>query len=168
MMVKSLFLSSLAFLGFLFSLHAQEDTVAVKKYQAKAPPTQPFGPEAFQDSHETTLRWLGMAGFFINSRGTTLMVDHLHPDGQIVLATRGVGYYQEKGSPKRILRKGDVVTCPPNVPHWHGAIPDSTFVQIAITSRKDGPTEWMQAVSEKEYLRGRRAGENNRVAAPFN
>jgi L-ascorbate metabolism protein UlaG (beta-lactamase superfamily) len=47
------------------------------KYQAKAPPTQPFGKKAFGKSKETTLRWLGMAGFLINSRGTTFMVDPL-------------------------------------------------------------------------------------------
>ncbi len=45
--------------------------------QAKAPATQPFGPEAFTASEETVLRWLGMAGFVINSRGTTLMIDPL-------------------------------------------------------------------------------------------
>ena len=48
-----------------------------KKYQAKAPPTQPFGAKAFGKSKKTTLRWLGMAGFLINSRGTTFMVDPL-------------------------------------------------------------------------------------------
>jgi L-ascorbate metabolism protein UlaG (beta-lactamase superfamily) len=48
-----------------------------KKYQAKAPPTQPFGAKAFAKSKKTTLRWLGMAGFLINSRGTTFMVDPL-------------------------------------------------------------------------------------------
>lgn len=48
-----------------------------KKYQAKAPLTQPFGGEAFQKSDNTTLRWLGMAGFLINSRGTTFMIDPL-------------------------------------------------------------------------------------------
>jgi L-ascorbate metabolism protein UlaG (beta-lactamase superfamily) len=48
-----------------------------KKYQAKAPKTQPFGAEAFKASHNTTIRWLSSAGFFINSRGTTLMIDPL-------------------------------------------------------------------------------------------
>jgi len=48
-----------------------------KKYQAKAPPSQPFEEEAFQESDSTTLRWLGMAGFLINSRGTTFMIDPL-------------------------------------------------------------------------------------------
>ena len=66
---------------------------------------------------------------------------HIHPAGQILLATGSVGYYQEKGSPKKILRKGDIVKCPPNVPHWHGASPDQEFVQIAITGRQHGPTE---------------------------
>ena len=54
-----------------------EAGTAEKKYQAKAPKTQAFSEEAFEASGETTLRWLGMAGFLINSRGTTLMVDPL-------------------------------------------------------------------------------------------
>jgi len=45
--------------------------------QARAPQTQPFGEEAFGPSDGTTLRWLGMAGFLINSRGTTIMIDPL-------------------------------------------------------------------------------------------
>lgn len=48
-----------------------------KKYQAKAPATQPFGKEAFDASDKTTVRWLGMSGFLINSRGTTFMLDPL-------------------------------------------------------------------------------------------
>jgi len=55
----------------------REAGTAEKKYQAKAPKTQAFGEEAFEASDRTTLRWLGMAGFLINSRGTTLMVDPL-------------------------------------------------------------------------------------------
>ncbi len=45
--------------------------------QARAPQTQPFGPEAFQPTDQTVLRWLGMAGFLLNSRGTTVMIDPL-------------------------------------------------------------------------------------------
>ena len=45
--------------------------------QARAPQTQPFGPEAFDPQDATVLRWLGMAGFLINSRGTTVMIDPL-------------------------------------------------------------------------------------------
>src|SRR3954465_776863 len=45
--------------------------------QARAPQTRPFGTEAFQAQEQTVLRWLGMAGVLLNSRGTTLMIDPL-------------------------------------------------------------------------------------------
>lgn len=76
---------------------------------------------------------------------------HLHPSGQILLAISGTGYYQEKGSPIVILHKGDVAKCPPDIPHWHGASPDEEFVQVAITGRQNGPTEWLEPVTDDEY-----------------
>ncbi len=78
---------------------------------------------------------------------------HLHPAGQILLITDGVGYYQEKGQPKKILRKGDAIKCPPNIPHWHGASADTAFVQVAITGREKGETIWLGEVTDKEYDR---------------
>jgi alkylhydroperoxidase/carboxymuconolactone decarboxylase family protein YurZ/quercetin dioxygenase-like cupin family protein len=77
---------------------------------------------------------------------------HLHPGGQILLITGGTGYYQEKGGPKRIIKKGEVMKCPLNVPHWHGASKDDELIQIAITNTQNGPTVWMQPVSEEEYV----------------
>jgi quercetin dioxygenase-like cupin family protein len=76
---------------------------------------------------------------------------HSHPAGQILLAIDGVGYYQEKGQPKKILRKGDAIKCPPNVPHWHGASADTAFVQIAITGREKGETVWLEEVTDSIY-----------------
>jgi L-ascorbate metabolism protein UlaG (beta-lactamase superfamily) len=79
-MKKLIVLGLLAFFGSgknLFSQTTTDSTTLAKKYQAKPPATQPFGKDAFGSSEKTTLRWLGMAGFFINSRGTTLMVDPL-------------------------------------------------------------------------------------------
>lgn len=32
---------------------------------------------------------------------------HLHPGGQILLITSGLGYYQENGSTKRIIKRRD-------------------------------------------------------------
>ena len=76
---------------------------------------------------------------------------HKHPGGQILLVTDGVGYYQEQGKPKKILRKGDVIKCPGNLPHWHGASADTAFVQVAITNRHLGETAWLHEVTEEEY-----------------
>lgn len=76
---------------------------------------------------------------------------HSHPAGQILLVTDGVGYYQEKGQPKKVLRKGDAIKCPPNVAHWHGASADTAFVQLAITGREKGETVWLKPVTDQEY-----------------
>lgn len=65
----------------LITINAQAQTAAdttkkvAKKYQARAPKTQPFGAASFGPSKQTIIRWLGFAGFFVNSRGTTFMVD---------------------------------------------------------------------------------------------
>jgi quercetin dioxygenase-like cupin family protein len=77
---------------------------------------------------------------------------HLHPGGQILLVTDGIGYYQEKGQSKKILHKGDVVKCLPNTPHWHGASSDSRFVQVAVTNNHLGATVWLEEVTDEVYL----------------
>jgi quercetin dioxygenase-like cupin family protein len=80
---------------------------------------------------------------------------HWHPGGQTLLALDGVGYYQEKGKPVQILRKGDVVRCPPDVEHWHGASHDHWFVQLAITpEHPKGRVFWLHEVSGEEYQAG--------------
>jgi quercetin dioxygenase-like cupin family protein len=77
---------------------------------------------------------------------------HTHPGGQILIATDGIGYYQEKGKPIQLLHKGDVVKILPDVVHWHGASPDSEFTHIAVnTNTQKGIVEWLQRVTDEEY-----------------
>ena len=74
---------------------------------------------------------------------------HLHPAGQQLIITDGVGYYQERDQPVRLVRKGDIVRCTPGVEHWHGATPEEGVVYLAITG--DSPTEWKEPVPDEEY-----------------
>jgi quercetin dioxygenase-like cupin family protein len=77
---------------------------------------------------------------------------HTHAAGQILLATAGTGYYQEKGKPIQLLQKGDVVKIPAGVVHWHGATPDSQFTHIAINPNIElGIVTWLQRVTDEEY-----------------
>lgn len=78
---------------------------------------------------------------------------HTHPNGQILIATAGTGYYQETGEPIQLLRVGDAVNIAPNVVHWHGATPDGRFTHIAINPNvsKGGAVVWRQAVTDEEY-----------------
>ncbi|SFD82416.1 Cupin domain protein [Chitinophaga sp. CF118] len=80
---------------------------------------------------------------------------HSHPGGQILLITSGKGYYQEKDKPKRIIRKGDVITCSPNTVHWHGASSDSGVSHIAIgPNTEKGSVVWLVPVTDAEYNNG--------------
>jgi 4-carboxymuconolactone decarboxylase len=77
---------------------------------------------------------------------------HKHPAGQILLVTDGMGYYQERGNPARVLTKSDVVVIPSTVEHWHGATDNSSFTHIVVTNNtKQGAVEWLAPVSDEEY-----------------
>ena len=75
-----------------------------------------------------------------------------HPAGQILIITDGIGYHQIEGKPIEIIKKGDVVKCPPNVRHWHGAIADVGLQQLYIVPNTGkGIVNWDEAVSNEQY-----------------
>ena len=83
MNAKCLLTASLIFLIAATKIQAQASSDTTnktvgKKYQAKAPPTQPFGKEAFKASNKNNshLDW-EMTELLVNSRGTTFMIDPL-------------------------------------------------------------------------------------------
>lgn len=77
---------------------------------------------------------------------------HYHEGGQILLVTEGKGLYQEKGKPIEIIEKGDVIKCPPNIEHWHGATATESMTHIAIgTSTHIGGAIWLEPVTDEEY-----------------
>lgn len=77
---------------------------------------------------------------------------HTHPAGQILIITDGVGYHQIEGQPIEVIRKGDVVKCPPNVRHWHGASANGGLQQLYIVpNTEQGIVNWEGPVSDAEY-----------------
>ena len=78
---------------------------------------------------------------------------HTHPGGQILIATDGIGYHQIEGQPVEVLHPGDVVMCPPNVKHWHGAAAGGRFAHLAVGTNPDKPAvEWTdEMLSKEEY-----------------
>ena len=77
---------------------------------------------------------------------------HSHKAGQLLIATAGIGYYQEKGQPARRLFPGDIVEIAPDVEHWHGAAPDSWFAHIAITTNpQNNAAVWFSPVNDELY-----------------
>ncbi|AYB33548.1 cupin domain-containing protein [Chryseolinea soli] len=77
---------------------------------------------------------------------------HTHSGKQVLVITEGTGYLKEHGKSLQILKKGDVVTIQPGVKHWHGATPESGFVQVVMNPEiKNGVVTWLERVSDEEY-----------------
>jgi quercetin dioxygenase-like cupin family protein len=77
---------------------------------------------------------------------------HVHPLGQTLIVTSGVGRVQQWGSAAEEIRPGDIVWIPPGVKHWHGASRTMGMSHLAISESLDGnSTEWMEKVSDEQY-----------------
>jgi quercetin dioxygenase-like cupin family protein len=80
---------------------------------------------------------------------------HTHPLGQILVVTAGRGWTQCEGEPIVEFRAGDVIWCPPDHRHWHGATPTTAMTHIAIQESLNGsPVTWMEKVTDEQYLAG--------------
>src|SRR5215218_6767356 len=62
---------------------------------------------------------------------------HTHPLGQTLIVTEGVGWTQVVGGPILEFHAGDILWCPPEHKHWHGATPHEGMTHLAIQEAKD-------------------------------
>lgn len=82
-----------------------------------------------------------------------LVLEHTHPAGQTLIVTEGVGWTQVGGGPKLEFHAGDILWCPAEHKHWHGATPHEGMTHLAIQESVNGtPVTWMEKVSDEEYL----------------
>jgi quercetin dioxygenase-like cupin family protein len=81
---------------------------------------------------------------------------HSHPLGQTLVVIDGVGWTQVEDGPVLEFAAGDILLCPRDTPHWHGATPESSMTHVAVQESLDGTNvTWMEKVTEEEYLAGR-------------
>lgn len=76
---------------------------------------------------------------------------HIHPTRQVLIVTDGIGYTQEWGKDVQLLMTGDIVSCPPNVKHWHGASKNSMMTHLAISEKSDKGVIWLEPVGDEIY-----------------
>jgi len=78
---------------------------------------------------------------------------HTHPCGQTLIVTEGIGWTQIEGEPKMEFYAGDILWCPAEHRHWHGATPHQSMTHIAIQETRDGKNvTWMEKVTDAQYL----------------
>lgn len=78
---------------------------------------------------------------------------HIHPVGQVLIVTSGVGRTQEWGKPVQEIKAGDIIICPVGIKHWHGASPTTSMTHISICEEKEPGkvVEWMEPVTDAQY-----------------
>jgi quercetin dioxygenase-like cupin family protein len=75
---------------------------------------------------------------------------HTHPAGQLIFVEEGRARVQRRGEPIRDLGPQESDFTAANVPHWHGATPDSHVIQASLSFGGIGP--WLEPVTDEEYL----------------
>ena len=80
---------------------------------------------------------------------------HEHAQGQTLIIENGVALVQAQGEPIKIVRAGQTIVCEPGIRHWHGAAPNHTMTQFAITLADDAGAyaTWGEQVTDDEYSR---------------
>jgi len=77
---------------------------------------------------------------------------HIHPLGQTLIVTSGLGWIRRWGGPVEEIRSGDVVSIVPYEKHWHGATSTTAMTHIAIQEALNGhAVEWLEPVSDDQY-----------------
>src|SRR6266571_2878774 len=78
---------------------------------------------------------------------------HIHPFGQTIYVTEGVGLCQGRGGPIEVIRPGDRAFFEPGEDHWHGAAPTRFMTHIAIqqADEKGNVVTWADHVTDDEY-----------------
>ncbi len=138
-MTRSLVLSAVLALG-------GSSVVWSQASQAPATPPAP-NPANFTGTvtpHVTSDLRMNRYGFEPGARTNW----HSHEGGQVVVVEQGRMRVQERGSAGREFGPRQTYVVAPGVVHWHGAVPDETLTQVALSY---GVTTWLDKVSDAEY-----------------
>ena len=77
---------------------------------------------------------------------------HLHPAGQHIVVTSGVGRTGTWDGKVEEIKAGDVIWCPPGIKHWHGAAPNTAMTHLVVTGNLDGKNVvWAENVTDEQY-----------------
>lgn len=151
-MIRTVTITLLALLA-AASVEAQTMTITRQVSRAVRPaPAAHFTGEARVDRLFEGLGPSAVSGGSVTFEPGARTAWHVHPGGQILIVTDGLGLVQQWGGPIEEIRPGDVVHIPAGVKHWHGASPGDAMTHLALTTPRDGTAvEWMEAVTDEQY-----------------
>lgn len=74
---------------------------------------------------------------------------HTHSGAQWLFVVEGRIRVQTEGNPAQDVETGDAVVFAPGEKHWHGAVPGSRGVHLAVNV--NAQTTWLEPVRDEEY-----------------
>ena len=77
---------------------------------------------------------------------------HRHPGGQFLYGVSGRGRVRTRGETGHVLEPGDVIHVGADEWHYHGGLPDSPLIHVAVNG--GGAPEWADPVTDEEYAEG--------------
>lgn len=96
--------------------------------------------------------WRDFSGGLVEFNKSARSAWHTHPKGQTLIVAEGEIITKAEGQKAVIAKKGDVISCPIGVKHFHGATNSSSGIHIALTGEINGKNvEWLELVSDEEY-----------------
>ena len=158
-MKKLLAIASVVALGCTNIAYAQEVKMQKTQEIVKAGSLGGFKGDSKIFSGEVNVKMLFKSGDYRNFSGAEVTFSpkartawHTHPAGQTLIVTQGTIYTGTKQGITQIAKVGDVVLCPSDIEHWHGAGLKEKGVHIALTHEKDGKNvTWLELLSDTEY-----------------
>lgn len=167
-MIRTVLAATTALMGVQSPAHSQEGA-PVMEITRKANQTTIDGPaETFTGRVTITGQFQREApsrvgGAIVRFEPGARTAWHIHPLGQTLIVTEGVGWTQIEGGPRLEFHAGDILWCPPDHKHWHGATPHEAMTHIAIQESQNGsPVTWLEHVTDEQYLGGTPAAEAER------
>ena len=149
----------MGFLGTQTFVNAKDAKMQKTQEVVKAGSLGGFKGDSKIFSGEVNVKMLFKSGDYRNFSGAEVTFSpkartawHTHPAGQTLIVTQGTIYTGTKQGITQIAKVGDVVLCPSDVEHWHGAGLKEKGVHIALTHEKDGKNvTWLELLSDTEY-----------------
>lgn len=77
---------------------------------------------------------------------------HDHDGGQTLVVTEGNAWTQEWNGKAYEAKPGEIIYCPPNIKHFHGASPEGPMTHVSIVENIGGKNvTWMEPVTDEQY-----------------
>ncbi len=87
----------------------------------------------------------GVSAFLVYFEPGARTAWHSHPEGQVLYVVSGKGRIKKSdtsGEEEFEISPGDLIYCPPNERHWHGAEGHAAMVHLAVNLVNSGKETW--------------------------